>query len=94
MILVIASVEGGLYLDIPALHRPFALAPLLLFLYRRLARPVVPPLLQPLAASCFVPLLRLLPDDLLPVPLAVAVAFFVAAWFAWDSIATLLRFRA
>lgn len=93
-LLAIASIEGGIFLDIPVLPRYIAVLPVLLFLYERRWPVELPPLLRPAALSFFIPLLRLPQADLLPMPLPAAFSVFAAAWLAADAVCMLHSFRA
>lgn len=93
-LLAIASIEGGIFLDIPVLPRYIAVLPVLLFLYDRRWPVELPPLLRPMAVSFFIPLLRLPQADLLPMPLPAAFSVFAAAWLAADAVCILHSFRA
>ncbi|NLA11992.1 MAG: hypothetical protein GX883_07700 [Firmicutes bacterium] len=93
-ITAIASIEGGLYLELRGLLRYTAILPALLCLYS-LSRPArVPPLLQPQILSSFVPLFYLPPLARLPGPLPAALTAFAAAWLLCDAAGMLLAYRA
>lgn len=93
-LLAIASIEGGIFLDIPVMPRYISVLPVLLFLYKRIWPVELPPLLRPAALSFFIPLLRLPQADLLPMPLPAAFSVFDAAWLAADAVCMLYSFRA
>lgn len=93
-LLAIASIEGGIFLEISALPRYVTGLPALLFLYGLKFPVELPVPLRPSPASFFVPLLWLPRAAMLPMPLAVAVAVFAGAWFAMDTVGMLLSFRA
>lgn len=93
-LLAIASIEGGIFLAIPALPRYVSVLPALLFLFTIQSPVELPPGLRPPVITFFVPLLRLPPMDWLPESLPVALAVFAAAWLALDAARMLLSFRA
>lgn len=93
-LLAIASIEGGIFLDIPVLPRYIAVLPVLLFLYEAIWPVDFPPLLRPMAVSFFIPLLRVPQADLLPMPLPAVFSVFAAAWLATDAVCMLHSFRA
>lgn len=93
-ITAIASIEGGLYLELRGLLRYPAILPALLYLYS-LSRPAkFPRLLQPQMLSSFVPLLYLPTLGRLPGPLPAALTAFAAAWLMCDATGMLLSYRA
>lgn len=88
MLLVIASIEGGIYLRTSYLYRHLVLfMPLFIFIMRS-EKYKIDPCLRPLYACFFLPLLRLPQVDLLPAPLPVILAIFVAFWLFYSSIDT------
>jgi len=93
-LLAIASVEGGIFFDIPVLPRYVSVLPAVLFLSKAKSPVELPSQLRPVSASFFVPLLRLPLADLLPMPLPVIFAVFASVWFVMDTVWMLLSFRA
>lgn len=92
-LLAIASIEGGVFLMLPALPRYLSVLPALLFLYMVISPLQLPPLLRPPTASFFIPLLRLPLTDGLPIPLSIALTVFATAWLMMDALRMLLCFR-
>ncbi|MEA5059913.1 MAG: hypothetical protein VB049_07740 [Candidatus Pelethousia sp.] len=89
----IASVEGGIFLSIPAYPRYASILPILLFLYES-KRPVkLAASLRPPTLSFFIPLLRLPALDWAPAPLSVALATFATMWLLFDAVQMLVSIR-
>lgn len=93
-LLAIASIEGGLFLEISASPRYLAVLPVLLFPHESKYSMGLPAPLRLVGAGYFLPLLRLPQADMLPLPLSVGIVVFGAIWFALDAVAMLLSFRA
>lgn len=94
VLMVIASVEGGVYMPITPVFRYVAALPVLLFPYIVKARGRLPFSLRPCVLNCLIPLLLLLPDTLLPARYSFFFAALVTAWLALDAVRMFLFLRA
>lgn len=93
-LIAIASVEGGVYLPVTPGFRYAAALPVLLLPYAIKTRERLPFPLRQCVVNCFIPLLLLLPEDLLPARLSFFVTAFVTVWLASDAVRMLLSLRA
>lgn len=80
MLIVISSIEGGIYLATDPLYRLIPLVAPLLYIYKKAAKIHVVTDLNPLLPGYFVPLLRLPLFDRLPMPLPIFFSLIVAFW--------------
>lgn len=92
-LIVIASVEGGVYLPITPVFRYTAVLPVLIFPYAIKTLRELPPCLRPCMVNCFIPLLMLLPNDLIPANFFLLIIVLVTLWFAMDAIRMLSSIR-
>lgn len=90
-ITALASLEGGLYIDLQGLPRYAAILPGLCYLCTSRQRTKIPGQLQPQALTALMPLLYL-PPGRLPGPWPLALTVFAAAWMMGDAAAALLSF--
>lgn len=91
-ITALASLEGGLYIDLQGLPRYAAILPGLCYLCTSRQRIKIPRQLQPQALTALVPLFYLPPLGRLPGPWPLALTVFAAAWMMGDAAAALLSF--
>lgn len=93
MLLVIASVEGGLYLNIASSYRYLAIVPPLFYIYLKILPLDISVYLRPLGFSFFAPLLRLPLLERLPPPIPAALAIFGFTWLFLDCVHTLISYK-
>lgn len=92
-LIAVASIEGGIFLDVSSFVKFFSVLPALIYICT-LNMPVeFPSQICPLPVSFFIPLVLLPPFGILPAPIPVFLNVFSAVWLGLDAARMLMSFH-